>query len=414
MPSFSPLAWRYLIYVACLMLGLAISSLFFNLLLVELGYAERSVRLPLIGDLPLLGLLNSLPVLVAALSSLPLWWLVSRFGPHMALISSALLQGLALAGVALAPSQTVLFAAVALGGPASVLFEVSAAPFMMRHSTPRERDALFAGSAALILASSGIGSLLGGFVPGLAVLALGLAPQSAEAYRVAFLVAATITSLASLPLLSLRSTSGATPRAAATETDPGATNLRALLQASWRAMPFLVSPLLISCGAALLIPFLSLYFRQRFAAPDTTLGLIFALIGLATGAATLLAPLLSRRLGKMGTVVITQALAVPCLILLGLAPSLGLAALVAALRAALMNMGTPLYDAFTMERSPEAVRPLVAGLVSAAASAGFILGPNLSVLIQREYGFAPLFGLTAALYASAAIANYWLFLRRGF
>lgn len=409
MPTFTPIARRYLIFVGLLTFGLAISSLFFNLLLVAMGYHERSVRLPIVGELPLLGLLNSLPVFVAAAASLPLWWLISRIGPHTALIAAALLQAIALAGVALAPNAALLFAAVALGGPAAVLFEVSAAPFMMRHSHDHDRAALFAGSAAIMLGAGGLGSLVGGLIPGWAVATFGFVPQSAEAYRIAFLCAAGLASLATLPLLSLRPARHAPPEPAAHA--PAANDLGFLLRTTRQTLPLLIAPFLISCGAALLIPFLGLYFRERFGASDATLGLIFAGIGLATGAATLTGPLLSRRLGKIGTVVVTQALGVPCLLLLGVAPSLGLAAGVAALRAALMNMGTPLYDAFVMERSPAVTRPLVAGLVSATASAGFMLGPNLSAIIQREYGFAPLFWLTASLYASAALINYLLWYR---
>jgi predicted MFS family arabinose efflux permease len=173
----------------------------------------------------------------------------------------------------------------------------------------------------------------------------------------------------------------------------------------------MVSPLLISCGAALLIPFLNLYFRGRFGAPDATLGLIFAAIGVATGAATLAAPLLSRRLGKMGSVVLTQTLAIPCLLLLGLAPTLWLAAGVALVRGSLMNMASPLYDAYAMERSPEAARPIVIGLINGAFAAGYVVGPTVSAQVQRSYGFGPLFVATAAFYACAALANWLIFLR---
>jgi len=174
----------------------------------------------------------------------------------------------------------------------------------------------------------------------------------------------------------------------------------------------MLSPLLISCGASLLIPYLNLYFRQRYGAPDAALGLIFAAVGVATGVATLAAPLLSRRLGKMGSVLLTQSLAIPCLLLLGLAPTLWLAAGIALTRGALMNMAAPLYDAYAMERTPEPARPIVIGLINGAFAAGYVIGPTVSAEVQRSYGFAPLFGATAALYGCAALANYLLFVRR--
>ncbi len=406
MHKLSQPARRYLLHTTLLTFGLAVSALFFNLLLVELGYAERSVAVPLIGELPLLGLLNSMPVLVAGLSSLPLWWLVSKVGPRPALVAGALLHAIALLGVALWPAPLPLLASVALGGPAAVLFQISAAPYMMRHSGPAERDLLFALSAGLNIGIGGLGSLVGGFVPGLAATLFALPPQSAAAYRATFVVAAILTTLAVLPLWSSEQPSqGVTPRIRAPQRS---LDLRGIL----RSARFVVSPLLISCGAALLIPFLSLYFRERYGAPDAALGVIFAAVGIATGAATLIAPLLSRRLGKMGSVVLTQALAIPCLLLLGAAPTLWLAGSVALVRGALMNMAAPLYDAYAMEHTPEPLRPVVIGLINGAFSVGYIIGPTISAQIQRTYGFGPIFIATATFYACAALANALIFLRR--
>jgi MFS family permease len=133
----------------------------------------------------------------------------------------------------------------------------------------------------------------------------------------------------------------------------------------------------------------------------------------ATGAASLLAPRISARLGRPLSVVLTQSLAIPCLLLLGLAPSLWLASAMALVRGALMNMASPLYQAHAMEQTPEAARPAVSGLLSAAYSAAYIVGPTISAEVQRSYGFAPLFAATAACYCLAALANYLLFVRSG-
>jgi len=430
MRNLSRPARRYLLHAALLTFGLAVSGLFYNLLIVALGYDQQTLRLPVVGELSLLGLLNSLPVVVAGLSSLPIWWLVSRFGPRRALLASALLSAGSLLGTALGREPLALLAAAALGGPASVLFQVSAAPFMMRHSGQEERDTLFALSAGLNIGVAGLGSLVGGLIPGLATTLLGLPPQSADTYRVTFAAAAAITALAALPLL--WNVERSAPSVERPSAEPGivpedsqdnsiarpaattglAEQLRFVLRSTRSALRFMLSPLLISCGASLLIPYLNLYFRQRYGAPDAALGLIFAAVGVATGAATLAAPLLSRRLGKMSSVVLTQSLAIPCLLLLGLAPTLWLAAGIALTRGALMNMAAPLYDAYAMERTPEPARPIVIGLINGAFAAGYVIGPTVSAEVQRSYGFGPLFGATAALYGCAALANYLLFVRR--
>lgn len=171
----------------------------------------------------------------------------------------------------------------------------------------------------------------------------------------------------------------------------------------------MLPPLVISFGAALLIPYLNLYFRQRYAVPDAALGAIFAAISIATGLATLAAPWFSARFGKMGSVALTQALAIPCLLLLGFAPLLGLAVLAAVVRNTLMNMASPLYDAYAMEQSAAELRPTVIGLINGSFSVGYIIAPRISTYVQEVYGFTPLFIATAVCYSLAALLNYLLF-----
>ncbi|NNJ11500.1 MFS transporter [Chloroflexales bacterium ZM16-3] len=411
MSSFSQPARLYLIHVALLTFGLSISGIFFNLALVSLGYGERTLRLPLLGERSMLGLLNSAPVLAGVLCGLPIWWIVTRAGLRVSLILAAAMAAISLLSVALWPEPMPILLGTALGGPAAALFQVSAAPLMMRASDERGRDLLFSASFGLSIGVAGLGSLVGGLMPGLAARLLEIAPQSAGAYRATFAISSVVVLASAVPLLALR----VPPRAGEAAGGGAASRdvLRALLARPWGTLRLLISPLLISCGAALLIPYLSLYFRQRYGAPDATLGLIFAVVGVATGAASLIAPRISARLGKPRSFVITQALAIPCLLLLGLAPALWVASAVAVMRGALMNMATPLYEAHAMELTPEAARPLVIGLIGGAYSAAYIIAPTISAEVQRTYGFAPLFAATAACYCLAALANYLIFVRWG-
>jgi MFS family permease len=176
-------------------------------------------------------------------------------------------------------------------------------------------------------------------------------------------------------------------------------------------LKLLASPALISVGAALLIPYLNLFFKQRFVVSDPALGAIFAALGITTGVAALAGPALSARIGKIRTVVVSQALSLPFLAALGLAPELGLAVGAALARAALFNMGSPLYDAFAMERTDEAARPAVIGLINGAYSLGYAVAPLISTRIQQYYGFGPLFTITIVCYALAVFAKYWFFVR---
>jgi MFS family permease len=429
----------YLLHAALLTSSLAIIGLLFNLAVLALGFS-----------LDFLGLLNTVSFAAAAVLSVPLLWLVTRVSLRAAMLASAALQIASVLLLAFVPIAPALLLSGGLAGAAAVLFQVSAPPFMMRQSDLATRDHLFSANAAILIGFAGLGSLLAGRLPGLAAQLLGVAAESGLAYRAAFAVASVGLVLSTLPLLVLSEAGNAEPAddhkqrglaplvslAPQIEsqlpedrlyTKPKSFanlqstiyNLQFAIPASWRELlrhpvPLVklsVSPALISIGAALLIPYLNLFFKQRFAVADSQLGLIFAGLGLITALAALAAPVLSARLGKIRAIVLTQALALPFLALLGATPLLGIAVGAALVRSALFNMGTPLYDAFAMERTDEAARPAVIGVINGAYSIGYLFAPLVSTQIQSAYGFTPLFVITLICYMLAVLAKYWFFVR---
>ncbi|MEN9935283.1 MAG: hypothetical protein RLZZ387_1862 [Chloroflexota bacterium] len=403
--ALGPAARLYLAHVALLTAGLAAPQLFFNLAVLALGHGRG-----------FLGLLNTISFGAAAALSIPLWLGAGRIGLRRALALSAVLQASSALIFATSGAPSALIASAALGGVASVLFQVSAAPFMMRHSDDATRDHLFSASSALAIAVSGAATLVAGPLPAFLGRLIGAAPESAAAYRACFLASSALLALALLPLLFVKDEGGAHSAegvsSEATHTLSSRASSFILQRSSFSVLvPLLLPPLLISCGAALLIPYLNLFYRERFGVGNTTLGLIFAGFDIATGAALLAGPAIARRIGKMPTVVLTRALALPFTLLMGFAPLLGISAGAALARVVLFNMAAPLYDAFAMERAAPESRPLAIGLIGGAYSAGYLFGPALSALVQERYGFGPIFVATTALYALSVLVTWWLFVR---
>jgi MFS family permease len=422
--SLTPAARWYLLHAGLLTGALGIGALFYNLTIDALGY-ERIF----------LGRLETLARLAALLLLLPLWWLVHRIGLRQALLLSAGLQALSTLTVALWPAAAPLLLASAATGPAAVLFQVSAAPLMMAHSGSANRDTLFSLNAALNIGVAGISKWLGGMLPLLFAQILGVPPDSAPAYRATFGVVGLLLLAALLPLLMIPRREPETPSVWSHPEAPGepsrtparswlATLLARLFAPLARRLPepwrsvlsdplplllLLLPPLVISLGAALLIPYLNIFFVERYRAPTSTLGLIFALSDLAAGLAMLAAPLLAARLGKIGAIALTQMLSIPFLLITGFAPGVAAAGAALVLRAGLFNLGVPLYDAFAMERSPPAARPIAIGLVNGAYAAGYLVAPTISTSVQQTIGFTPLFVTTACCYGVAGALMLALF-----
>ncbi len=405
----------FLAHIALLTISLAIIGLFFNLAVISLGYSRG-----------FLGLLNTIVAGSAAALSLPAWWLASRFRLRRVLLISALLNAASAWLFALWPSAGLLVASAILAGLASVLFQVSAAPFMMRHSDSATRDHLFSASAGVSMGLAGVGSLLAGGLPALLAGYLGVQAESGLAYRAAFGVAAFGVLFSIAPLLLISDPPAVSHiqqqrEPAPVPDSPESGRMGKLLKGIaippflWQNRGFiarvLLPPFLISCGAALLIPYLNLFFKERFAISDYTLGLIFALSDAATGVAALTGPLIAARYGKLRTVVFTRALALPFLFVIGFVPLLGLAVMAALVRVVLFNMAAPLYDAWALERTDESARPAMIGLIGGAYSAAYVFAPTISGIVQETYGFAPLFVATGICYTLAVILCYLFFVR---
>ena len=182
----------------------------------------------------------------------------------------------------------------------------------------------------------------------------------------------------------------------------------------------LLPSLIIGLGAGLMQPFMNVYFRNVYQKPDAAIGVVFALGGLAMSIAFFLGPPLADRLGKIQTVMLTQALSIPFLITLGLGawlvtaelvrPELFfyLAGLAYIFRLALMNLSNPVYQTFILEHVPEQAQALAISLTNLVFQVGWFIMPQVSGRLQVTHGpagFAYVFAGVTALYATAIVVE---------
>jgi len=167
---------------------------------------------------------------------------------------------------------------------------------------------------------------------------------------------------------------------------------------------------LIGVGAAILIPYMNVFFKDRFAISDSMLGLLFSLSSVFIGLGSLIGPRLTTQLGgKIRTVAFTQLASVVFMLMIGFIPSLWLAGFAFLMRAALMNMSAPLYSAFCMEQTPVHQQGMASSILNVAWLIGWSVGPYISGVVQEHYGFSPLFVTTTVLYLIAVRVMWNMF-----
>jgi MFS family permease len=378
--------------------GVIISSwwLFFNFYILESGHSRD-----------FLGLANSMPSIAGLLLGIPIGRFSDRIGRK-----AAILLGIGGATVMMliqitAHQPFVILVAAFLTGVFNMLFIVSQAPLMVKLTNPENRTLLFSLNYGLSTISGAVGNLFAGQLPALFGNILHVQATSATAYQAVLITAVLLGTTAMIPMWLMREPE--TRQTAPELASVGAGRSSSLVRTTVK----MATPnVLIGFGAAILIPYMNVFFKDQFVISDKLLGTMFSLSSLMIGVGSLIGPRLALRLGgKIRAVTLTQFSSLVFLMLIGFSPFYWLAAIGFLMRTMLMNMATPLYSAFCMEQVPERDQGVVNSVLNISWQMGWSVGPYISGVVQENYGFTPLFLATGVLYL-IAILTMWTFFQK--
>jgi MFS family permease len=393
--SFSKPARLFLIAVVIDGIIYSAWMLFFNLFILAQGY-----------DKTFMGLVNSVPSIATLVLGIPLGMLSDRIGRRPAMLLGLAVNTAGSLLIVLSRTPDLLVAASFLAGIGSTLYVNSQAPFMMKASNASNRALLFSLSFGLNTLSGTVGSLFAGQLPALFGGLFHVAVDSTLAYQMVLLCSVVLGSCSLIPVFFIKEP----PSAVAALQNP----LRSLIGILRKRIYWLLflPNLLIGIGAAILIPYMNVFFSETYQYTAEALGAMFSLSALLTGLGSIIGPRIAERLGsKIKTVVWTQGLSLGFLLLIGLSPFGWLAVIGFLARGTLMNMANPLYSAFAMEITTPTEQGAVNSLLSISWTVGWAVGPFISGLVQDHYGFTPLFVATALLYGTST-SLVWLFFHR--
>ena len=278
-------------------------------------------------------------------------------------------------------------------GLTAVFSRVAAAPFFMRNSTPTERPYLFSMQFALALVAGIVGSLLAGYLPGI-IERNDIVPYLAYRYTLFIFSGLVLTAL--VPYFLIK------------EKPVG--KIERMKIHSWRLIFKLFLPgLIVGIGAGLSIPFLNLYFKNVFHTATGHIGILYSGQQLLMITGLLIAPVIAERIGKIRTVVLSQLISIPFLIVLGLTTNLMLAIIAFLIRAALMNMAQPLFTNYAMERVKHDEQPFTNALLVIAWTAGWGVSASVGGHLIERLSFSVPFFLTSTLYLLSTAVIYLFF-----
>ncbi|MCZ8541915.1 Predicted arabinose efflux permease, MFS family [Psychrobacillus psychrodurans] len=382
--------------------GMGVFLVMYNLYIKELGFPET-----------LNGKIISMTSLASAIMLIPAGYLSDRLGRKGIIITGAIVAAGTLFYRSLVTGEQSLIYAAFFTGLFMALVQVSGVPFLAENSKASERMHLFSIHFSLMTIASVVGSLGGGVLADALHIIGNISTVDSIMY--VLIIGAIIFTIGIVPLFQLKPIQIEMDSDEHTEESGGNTpsgfrkNLKIIVL-------FGVANLLIGTGSGLVIPYLNLYFSNRFDASNTYIGLILSLGSAMAAVAMLLGPALVKKVGKVKALVIFQLLSIPFLFITGYTNSLIIASIAFLMRQALMNAGNPIQSAIAMDLVQDKYKGLANSVNQMVFNVGWASTGAISTGLVMTFGFywgyAYTFTITGILYIIASTYFYFLFGRK--
>ncbi|MDY6867510.1 MAG: MFS transporter [Chloroflexota bacterium] len=388
-----------LFLLSTLLYGFSFSvwELFFNLYILSLGFNND-----------VLGLIRSANPLAALILGLPLGLLSDRIGRRVSMIIGL---GICFIGMIFQVhllNSFIIFLFGLVQGAGLMLYRVAQSPFIMSNSKPNNQAMIFSLNFGLVTIASMIGNLAAGQMPDVLQRWLGIVEGTAASYQwvITAGILLAITSLIPIFLISKQDNPILKP---GTFLSPKAMIRKITARPLARQLALI--NLIMGFGAAILIPYLNVFLRDKFNISNTLLGLLFSLSSLLVFVGSLMGPWLIRiTRSRIIPTVATQSASIIFLITLGFSPVLWFSAISMLLRTVLMQMSSPLLENFTMLITPSEDQAAISSVRGVGWQAGQAVGIFISGLVQTRFGFSPLFITTSLCYIFAIVLT-WIYFR---
>lgn len=390
-----------LFLLSTLLFGFSFSvwELFFNLYILSLGLNND-----------ILGLIRFATPLAALVLGLPLGLLSDRVGRR-----PSMLIGLAIGFTGMLfqiqlPNPALIFAFGLVQGAGFMLYRVSQPPFIMAASSKENQAIIFSLNFGLFTVATTIGNLVAGQMPVVLERWLSITRGSAASYQWVITAGILLAATSLIPVFLIREPK---PEQKSNQTRLPLSAIIRKLTARPIVRRLAIINLIQGLGAALLIPYLNVFLRNKFDIADDLLGVIFSLSSLFVFIGSMISPQLVKiTRSRIIPTVATQSTSLVFLFALGFSPTLWIAVPSLLFRTVLMQMSMPLFENFTMLISRPEERGTIASVRAMGWQTGQAVGILISGLVQARFGFELIFITTGLLYALTIILT-WFYFRPG-
>ncbi len=370
-------------------IGMGIFMTLYNLYLKELGYSELTN-----------GQVISLTALAQTIFLVPAGILSDTLGRKKVMGLGILIAAITLFGRSILVFENPLYFLAFGSGAFMAFLQVSMIPWLAENSNEKERVQLFSFHFAVMMVANVIGNLFSGIFSDLLQMTLNL--DTIISIRITLLIGGFLYLSGFIPILLMNE-----PIRKREQRLSGLFRWKGKGNQWKLVFLFVGAQLIIGLGSGLVVPYLNLYFADRFQTSHSAIGIILSLGQAATAIAMIIGPAVVKRVGEVKAVVLLQLLSLPFLILTGLTTNLYFAVIGFLLRQALMNAGNPIQMSLMMRKVPDEMKGIANSLSQMVFSLGWAtMGPVSTYVVLSfgsYWGYAIVFAITGALYLTGAI-----------
>ena len=368
-------------------LGLGIALFYLNFLYRSLGFDARAI-----------GVLGGAQALGALAGALPAALLPRRMPRRSAIFSGGFVTAFGVVGILTQTALPLLFIGAALVGCGGIVVASSGSALVADATTGLDRPRMFGQQVALGALASFVAIVVAGALAAPVGAALGLAETDPLTIRTVIGIGGILAIASAIPIFFVR---------------PAAVALGALDAPHRRSLllRFMAIEMAFGFGAGSFLPFLNLFFADRFGLPIAGIGLALGALSIAGSAGAILSGrLLVHRLPPVPAIVLPVFASLPFALLAAVAgqPLLAWAAL--ALRAALMYGATPNLTALELSSFAPVERAGAVAAFAIAWNGASAAGAALSGVVRAEIGDSGYTANLAVLVGSYLVAAALLLL----
>ena len=374
-------------------------NILFGIYLKNLGFNEDIV-----------GQVLSLRTLGIAIGAVPVAILVKQLNQKKTLLAGLLIMGLCSLGMINIPIIWMVNVFALLFGIGNATVMVLQAPILYENTKEMHRVTAF--STAFVLRN--VGFVLGSLVLGYLSDSIAQFSNPAFGNRVVLNAATLLLGVAVFLALRLGGAQmlNATGRVSAYKAlSELALGYRDLLRG--KTFKYLIQVALVGAGAGMIVPFFSIYLKYSLDISDGMVGSIMAVSQMGTILGGLIVPPLSKKIGRVNTVIACQLLSIPFLISISFPQGIGIVTLSFFFRSSLMNMASPVISSMAMEICSDDTRTFMSSLISLINNLFRSLGIYVGGYIMYNYSYnMPYYG-TILCYLLGTLILYRVFGRKG-